>query len=114
SLHRGPYRERPACGPATEGRWSAAPARSHSQHTPHRRADVQRRRRRERFHPCLGEADSRIPGRSHLMKALRTHWRSLREDRTAGGELALVALRKDGTPSTVAWRPFSAVHIAGG
>lgn len=48
------------------------------------------------------------------MKALRTHWRSLREDRTAGGELALVALRKDGTPSTVAWRPFSAVHIAGG
>ena len=47
------------------------------------------------------------------MSSLRARWRRFRPNRIKAGQLALVAMN-DGTPSTAAWGPFSALQLFGG
>lgn len=49
-----------------------------------------------------------------MMSTLRARWRHFRPNRIEAGRLALVAMQEDGTPSTAAWGPMSAVQLFGG
>lgn len=49
-----------------------------------------------------------------MMSKLRARWWQFRPNRLRAGQLAFVAMQKDGTPSVAAWGPFSATQIIGG